>query len=39
MCNPTAELRDVSEMQHYNLPGAVVLLLEKGFRGGVSIKK
>jgi NADH:ubiquinone oxidoreductase subunit 3 (subunit A) len=27
--NPTTELRDVSEMQHFNLLGAVVLVLEK----------
>ena len=29
MCNPTTELRDVCIKQHCNLPGAVVLVLEK----------
>jgi hypothetical protein len=29
VCNPTTELGDVSEMQHCNLSGAVVLVVEK----------
>jgi hypothetical protein len=29
VCNPTTELGDVSEMQHFNLSGAVVLVLQK----------